>query len=56
MDVVDERCAGLDVHRDTVVATVRTPAGNGPAPPSGDPHFCDDADAPGRAARVAHRA
>jgi transposase len=29
MDVVYERCAGLDVHRDTVVATVRTPAGTG---------------------------
>jgi transposase len=29
MDVVVERCAGLDVHRDTVVATVRTPAGKG---------------------------
>jgi transposase len=29
MDVVHERCAGLDVHRDTVVATVRTPAGKG---------------------------
>ena len=25
MDVVIERCAGLDVHRDTVVATVRVP-------------------------------
>lgn len=25
MDVLIERCAGLDVHRDTVVATVRTP-------------------------------
>ena len=25
MDVVAERCAGLDVHRDTVVATVRVP-------------------------------
>src|SRR4051794_5119528 len=25
MDVVVERCAGLDVHRDTVVATVRGP-------------------------------
>jgi transposase len=25
MDVVVERCAGLDVHRDTVVATVRLP-------------------------------
>ncbi len=24
-----ERCAGLDVHRDTVVACVRTPDGNG---------------------------
>jgi transposase len=29
MDIVAERCAGLDVHRDTVVATVRTPAGKG---------------------------
>jgi transposase len=28
MDVVVERCAGLDVHRDSVVATVRLP-GNG---------------------------
>ncbi len=26
MDVLVERCAGLDVHRDTVVATVRVPA------------------------------
>ena len=25
MDVIVERCAGLDVHRDTVVATVRVP-------------------------------
>ena len=25
MDVLIERCAGLDVHRDTVVATVRRP-------------------------------
>jgi transposase len=25
MDVIVERCAGLDVHRDTVVATVRLP-------------------------------
>jgi transposase len=25
MDVLVERCAGLDVHRDTVVATVRSP-------------------------------
>ena len=25
MDVVVERCAGLDVHRDNVVATVRVP-------------------------------
>jgi transposase len=25
MDVVGERCAGLDVHRDRVVATVRLP-------------------------------
>src|SRR5215218_9131569 len=27
MDVVVERCAGLDVHRDDVVATVRVPVG-----------------------------
>ncbi len=26
MDVVVERCAGLDVHRDSVVAMVRLPA------------------------------
>lgn len=25
MDTIVERCAGLDVHKDTVVATVRTP-------------------------------
>ena len=25
MDVIVERCAGLDVHRDDVVATVRVP-------------------------------
>ena len=30
MDVLVERCAGLDVHRDDVVATVRVP---GPGPP-----------------------
>jgi transposase len=29
MDTVVERCAGLDVHRDTVVATVRVPAAKG---------------------------
>jgi transposase len=29
MDVVMERCAGLDVHRDTVVATVRSPGRSG---------------------------
>jgi transposase len=29
MDVLVRRCAGLDVHRDTVVATVRVP-GSGP--------------------------
>ena len=28
MDMVVERCCGLDVHKDTVVACVRTP-GNG---------------------------
>jgi hypothetical protein len=26
MDVLVQRCAGLDVHRDTVVATVRVPS------------------------------
>jgi transposase len=26
MDVVVERCAGLDVHRDNVVGTVRVPS------------------------------
>jgi transposase len=29
MDVLIERCAGLDVHRDTVVATVRRPGPDG---------------------------
>ncbi|MPY81520.1 MAG: transposase [Actinophytocola sp.] len=29
MDVLIERCAGLDVHRDTVVATVRIPGPGG---------------------------
>jgi len=29
MDVVNSRCAGLDVHQATVVATVRVPAENG---------------------------
>ena len=29
MDVVVERCAGLDVHKDTVVACVRTPGKGG---------------------------
>lgn len=29
MDVFVERCAGLDVHKDVVVATVRVPAGKG---------------------------
>jgi transposase len=28
MDAVVERCAGLDVHRDNVVATVRVPSGD----------------------------
>lgn len=27
MDVLVERCAGLDVHRDTMAATVRIPVG-----------------------------
>ncbi len=27
MDVLVERCAGLDVHRDSVMATVRLPGG-----------------------------
>jgi transposase len=29
MERIIERCAGLDVHRDTVVATVRVPAEDG---------------------------
>lgn len=29
MDVIVERCAGLDVHKDTVMATVRRPAHDG---------------------------
>lgn len=29
MDTVVERCCGLDVHKDTVVACVRTPGGGG---------------------------
>jgi transposase len=29
MDVLVERCAGLDVHRDNVVATVRVPTDAG---------------------------
>src|SRR3954447_6868309 len=29
MDVLVDRCAGLDVHKDTVMAVVRRPAGNG---------------------------
>jgi len=29
MDVVVKRCAGLDVHRDNVVATVRVPSADG---------------------------
>lgn len=29
MDVIVDRCAGLDVHKKTVMATVRTPAGSG---------------------------
>jgi hypothetical protein len=29
MDVLIERCTGLDVHRDTVVATVRRPGPGG---------------------------
>ncbi|MGH3935555.1 MAG: IS110 family transposase [Pseudonocardiaceae bacterium] len=29
MDVLIDRCAGLDVHRDTVVATVRRPGPGG---------------------------
>jgi transposase len=37
MDVLVERCAGLDVHRDTVVATVRVP-GQGPGRRRRDQH------------------
>ena len=29
MDIVVERCCGLDVHKDTVVACVRTPGKEG---------------------------
>jgi transposase len=29
MDIVVARCAGLDVHKDTVVACVRTPGSDG---------------------------
>lgn len=29
MDIVVERCCGLDVHKDTVVACVRTPGKGG---------------------------
>jgi transposase len=29
MDVVVERCAGIDVHKDTVVTCVRTPGADG---------------------------
>ena len=29
MDVIVDRCAGLDVHKKTVMATVRTPDGSG---------------------------
>jgi len=37
MDVVVARCAGLDVHKDTVVACVRTP-GSGRAAGRAGPH------------------
>jgi hypothetical protein len=29
MDVVVQRCAGVDVHKDTVVTCVRTPGADG---------------------------
>ena len=32
MDIVVERCCGLDVHKDTVVACVRTPGKGGNEP------------------------
>jgi hypothetical protein len=32
MDRVVDRSAGLDVHKDTVVATIRVPEERGPAP------------------------
>ena len=32
MDVLVDRCAGLDVHKDTVMAVVRRPAANGIRP------------------------
>ena len=56
MDVVVERCAGLDVHRDTVVATVRTPAGTGRRRHQVTRTYATTQAPAGRAARVAHRA
>jgi hypothetical protein len=53
MDVIVERCAGLDVHRDSVVATVRVP-GMGKEPPparAADAHLRHH----DRAARAARR-
>ena len=48
MDVVIERCAGLDVHKRTVVATIRTPDGGRQAAES-DPIICDHHGRPPRA-------
>jgi hypothetical protein len=38
MEQVIERCAGLDVHKATVAAWVRTPGNRTHAPPR-SPHF-----------------
>ena len=43
MDVMVERCAGLDVHRDDVVATVRVPGGGSSPLGSADPDVQVDA-------------
>ena len=36
MDVIVDRCAGLDVHKKTVMATIRTPGGAGGRAENGD--------------------
>ena len=59
MDVLVERCAGLDVHRDDVVATVRVPGERSPPMGSADadvpvrrlPGLTELADVAGRSRR-----